>query len=285
MSTKRKWSEEALKENAIRNRYKRVAALDINGNQLVRTCSHCGASNVPCHKHRSSLCVECGKLYDRWLKAARDNIKSELRLLKPILLTRYDKAMAMDKSVATRSANFFEQVKQTEVDEMDSAIKRCKQCGRELPVSRFRRYKSRGAGVRNTNTGYNTLCRDCESISNRAAAALKRGDEDTLSKLRTHYKALQDRGLPPVTASARRVLGEDVAVSRGVDTLDSLLAQVSGVGESDISRHCRLLRERAYSCVDEAYEVHKTLVARLTEAGLYEEANELLEDWFDEEDG
>lgn len=280
----RKLSEEALNERAIRNRYKSVAALDIHGNRLVLTCSHCGASNVPCHKHRTSLCVDCGKLYERWLKAARKGIKSELRLLKPILLARYEKALATDKSVATRSAKFFEQVEQMEVNEMDIISKMCKQCGRDLPIDKYRRYTARGAGMRYTMPGYNTICKDCESINNRAAAAMKRGDEAMIGKLREHYKVLQDRGFPPVTAAARRLLGVEAEVRDDRKSLDDLLAQVSGIGVTDAERHCRLLRERSYVSVDEAYEVHKTLVAELTKEGLYEVATELLEQWFDDEE-
>lgn len=280
----RKLSAEALKNRAIRNSSKAIAALDIDGNKLVVMCSHCGAVNVPCHTHRTSLCVDCGKLYERWRRAVKQNIQSELRLLKPILLERYEQAKRVDMTVARRSANFFDLVKHTEVVDVDVVSKTCKQCGRELPIDKFRKYTPRGAGVRCTSQGYHTICKDCEAISNRAAAALKRNDEETLAKLRQHYKILQDRGLPPVTAAARKVLGEDTAPQENKKTLDNLLAQVSGLGESELDLHCRLLRERRYASVDEAYERHKVLVPQLTEAGLYAEATELLEQWFDEED-
>lgn len=161
-------------------------------------------------------------------------------------------------------------------------MKQCKQCGRQLSVDNFRKYKPRGKGIYNTTQGYNTICKQCESISNRVVTALNKGDQSTLDKLREHYQLLIDKGLPPVTAAPRRLMGmpDEVRV-RSKDSLDELLTCVQA--ESDVDKHCRLVRSRGYVSVDEAQEVHRRLEAQLKESGYYEELTELLDEWYFED--
>ena len=159
-------------------------------------------------------------------------------------------------------------------------MKQCKQCGRMLSVDNFRKYKPRGRGIYNTTQGCHTICKQCESISNRVVTAMNKGDNELLDKLRKHYQDLSNRGLPPVTAAARRLLGiEGSKESKSAD-IDSLLASVQ---ESAVETHCRLVRARGYASVDEAQVKHRELTEQLQVAGYYEEITELLDDWYFEE--
>lgn len=161
-------------------------------------------------------------------------------------------------------------------------MKQCKQCGRRLSVDNFRKYKPRGKGIYNTTQGYNTICKDCESISNRVVTALNKGNQEMLDKLSEHYQRLLDKGLPPVTAAPRRLLGLDKAECTKPDSsLDALLSSVQA--ESEVDKHCRLVRSRGYASIDEAQTVHRQLETQLKESGHYEELTELLDDWYFEE--
>ena len=157
--------------------------------------------------------------------------------------------------------------------------KTCKQCGRDLPVDRFRKYAARGRGVYNTTQGYNTICLDCESISRRADRALKKDDAELIEKLRNHYQILNDRGLPPVTAPARKLLGVDKV--RTSSSLDDLLAAVQTPSIQELIAN---IKSRRFGTADEAYEAHKPLRQALEDAGMLGYVTELIEAWYDEED-
>ena len=251
------------------------------------SCPFCGHSLTFEHPHNRSMCVDCGKLYDRFRKARTQvhkhgnmNQVSELRLTKQKLLDR----------CTNKDLTLYKKVEQTEVPEMNETEKVCKQCGRLLPIENFRKYAARGRGVYNTKQGYYTICKQCESISNRTAAALSKGDEATISLLTEHYQVLADRGLPPVTAAAKRLLGYTDVNKPKTDRLSDLLASVRGVAapttdssvatESALDKHCRLVRTRGYASIEEAEAVHKELLDQLRDAGLYEEINDLLDEWY-----
>lgn len=263
------------------------AKLSYDGQRLLDVCSYCGAANAYRHKHRTGMCVECGKLYDRWQKAQRHGIQSELRLLKPMLLQRRDAVLRIDKAAAEKSTNFYKRVEQTEVQEMGNVThKVCKQCGRDLPIGEFRKYVPRGNGIYKTTQGHHTLCKNCEKISQRAAHALNKGDEETIEKLRAHYKLLQQRGLEPVTAPARKLLGvDDTRKSKRRDSLDDLLNATQGAAESELEKHCRLVRQRGYESFEAADAAHRRLATELqhTMPDVYEEINNLMDDWYMEE--
>lgn len=152
--------------------------------------------------------------------------------------------------------------------------KQCKQCGRVLAAQCFRPTRSRSKGIYRTTTGSSTICRECESLNTRAHTAMRRGDEETMNKLRQHYQTLVDAGHPPVTAAARRLMGLEPKDASG--ETNALLNQ------TELLTHIAKVRNRAYSSFDEADATHRRLVDRLKEAGLYGEANELLEEWYDE---
>lgn len=159
----------------------------------------------------------------------------------------------------------------------------CKQCGRDLPISEFRKYVPRGNGVYKTTQGHHTLCKNCEKISQRAAHALNKGDEETLEKLRAHYRLLQERGLEPATAPARKLLGVDnTGKPKRRDSLDDLLSVTQGASESELDKHCRLVRQRGYESFEEADAAHRRLAVELQHAmpDVYEEINNLMDEWY-----
>lgn len=159
-------------------------------------------------------------------------------------------------------------------------FKTCKQCGRELPLERFRKYAARGRGVYETKQGHYTICKDCESISNRAAGALRSGDELLLCRLTEHYQRLLENGYPPVTAPAKKLLGyEEQPEVKKHCKLEDLLEAVAPSVET-IERHCRLVRERGYESFQEADKVHRQMATALKQRGLYEEINDLMDDWY-----
>ena len=153
-------------------------------------------------------------------------------------------------------------------------MKTCKQCGRLLEDNCFRPTKSRSKGIYKTTTGSSNICRECESLNTRAHMAMKRGDAETMELLRRHYNNLTAAGHPPVTAAARRLMG--LAPAQPVRETNALLAN------TELLTHIARIRNRAYSSFDEADAMHRQLTEALKRAGLYGEANELLEDWYDE---
>ena len=277
------------KINAKRRSKERAAAIqrsrcnaDGKYEEPLLVCKYCGATNVYTHSRRHNMCTECGKLYERWRKAVSNNIISELQLLKPLLLERYERGKEANSEPDNPAATMYEKILNTEVPEMiEQTHKVCKQCGRRLPVDNFRQYAARGRGVYNTKQGRYTICKDCESISNRAAAALRSGNQEVIDKLTEHYQALLDKGFGPVTAPARQLLGATKA-ERKSEGLDDMLRLVRQEDASELDEHCRLVRERGYASADEAYDAHKRLYKSMPKA-LQDELNELIEDWFDEE--
>ncbi len=156
-------------------------------------------------------------------------------------------------------------------------MKTCKQCGRTLDDSYFRKTKPRGRGIYKTTQGSNTMCKDCESLNVRAHNALKKieaGIPVDTTVLKQHYQRLSDAGHPPVTAAARRLMGLESA-TRGRETNGLLL-------NNDLMEHIAKVRDRSYSSFDEADAMHRQLESRLREAGMYDMENEMLEAWYDE---
>lgn len=154
-------------------------------------------------------------------------------------------------------------------------MKTCKQCGRNLEDTAFRPTKSRSKGIYNTKTGSSTICRECESLNNRAHLALKNGDEAAIATLRAHYEALVDMGLPPVTAAARRLMG--------LEPLEKVRKTNSLLQETSLRAHVLKIKNRTYSSFEEADAAHRRLEAQLRDAGLYEEAANMLDEWYMED--
>ena len=153
-------------------------------------------------------------------------------------------------------------------------MKTCKQCGRTLDEVCFRQTKSRSKGIYKTSTGSSTMCRECESLNNRAHAALRRGDTVAIETLRNHYQNLMDAGHPPVSAAARRLMG--------LEPLQSVRETNSLLINTELLAHIAKVRDRSYASFEEADAAHRRLADQLRASGLYGEANELLEEWYDE---
>ena len=159
--------------------------------------------------------------------------------------------------------------------------KTCKQCGQL--VDNYRKYAARGKGIYKTEQGYHTICKECESINSRAIQLEKDPSKDPVlyAKLVDYYKALESRGLGIASAVAGRYLGKDkpVAAARSIN-LTVRLDSVINAGQADVLRaHLDALRDRTYSSLEEAGRMQDTLAQQLRAAGLYEEADRLLEDW------
>ena len=154
-------------------------------------------------------------------------------------------------------------------------MKTCKQCGRNLEDTAFRPTKSRSKGIYNTKTGSSTICRECESLNNRAHQVLKNGDEKMAEILKQHYAKLMAVGHPPITAAARRLMG--------LAPLEKSTKQNSLLSSALLYDHIAKVRNRTYSSFDEADAAHRRLEMQLREAGLYEEAANLLDEWYMED--
>lgn len=252
-------------------------------------CNYCGSLSVFRHQHYKNRCVDCGKLYDRYKKALRHGIQSEIALCGGQLLQRGKHAsVELQKTFYRPIADTMKQLK--EEQSMTITHKICKQCGRDLPISEFRKYTPRGTGVYKTTQGHHTLCKNCEAISVRAANALSNGDTAAIEMLRKHYALLQEHGFEPATAPARKLLGvDDIPRTRQRKDLASMLSvsqeAITGdsfTGESELGRHCRLVRQRGYANFDEADAAHRRLAAELPRLGpdVYEEINNLMDDWY-----
>lgn len=256
------------------------------------SCNYCGSLSVFRHQHYKCRCVDCGKLYDRYKKAQRRGIQSELLLCGERLLQRGKHAStALQKSFYKPIADNVKQIK--EEQSMTVTHKVCKQCGRDLPISEFRKYVPRGNGIYKTTQGHHTLCKNCEAISVRAANALSKDDKEAIEMLREHYRLLLEHGFGPATAPARRILGVDDApkakqrkdLASMLNVSQEAITGSSFTGESELDKHCRLVRQRGYASFDEADAAHRRLAAELqhTMPDVYEEINNLMDDWYMEE--
>lgn len=160
-------------------------------------------------------------------------------------------------------------------------MKECRQCGRNLDESAFRKTKSRSTGKYKTTQGSSTICKDCESLNIRAHKALQTNNSVAINKLKKHYELLESMGFPPITAAAKRLMGYDFN-ARGGTERNSLLITLTGV-DAEVLAHANKVRNRGYSSFDEADKTHKALCERLKEAGLYEEINDLMDEWYMDE--
>lgn len=170
-------------------------------------------------------------------------------------------------------------------------MKECKQCGRMLDDSKYRPYKSRSKGVykKPKQVSSSTICKDCEALNQRAAVFLKKieeglpYDEGALRQLKRYYNILVANGRPPVTAAARRLIGlQPIDRTPTSRTVDELLS--SFITEDSIAEHIDKVKTRAYNSFEEADAVHRRLTPQLKEAGMYEEVNNLMDDWYMDEE-
>lgn len=158
-------------------------------------------------------------------------------------------------------------------------MKVCKQCGLELDDSCFRQTKSRSTGKNKSKTGTKTICRSCESLNVRAHNALRDNNEEAIAMLREHYQRLLALGHPPVTAAAQRLLDANAPVRQSNDVLNYTMQY-----DAEVLEHAYKVRNRQYSSFDEADAVHRRLADKLRKSDLYEEINNLMDDWYMDED-
>lgn len=113
--------------------------------------------------------------------------------------------------------------------------KNCKQCTKLLPDTAefFRPYTPRGAGLRKTTVGRNTVCRECEQLNNTATRIFKKGpknaqEQELMDKLPAYYKQLVAIGGQPIGAYAKHVLQEtNDSQPKGSATLRNILDKVT----------------------------------------------------------
>ena len=117
---------------------------------------------------------------------------------------------------------------------MVEGTKVCKQCGRTLHKSKFRKYSSRKAegSTRRTRVAENTVCLDCESFNLAATRLFKLKEktpaqEEKLEQIGELYKKLHRLGLHPIGAYAKHVLGLQTGrgnVPNGPNLIDSYMS-------------------------------------------------------------
>lgn len=109
--------------------------------------------------------------------------------------------------------------------EIDMSIKQCKQCGRTLNIVSFRPYYSRRNDDKPSNSGHNTVCRDCEAFNAKVNRMAKIVDptaeqQKLLDEAANFYRVLASRGLHPIGVYASEVLGRDTRGRKTIDMMD-----------------------------------------------------------------
>lgn len=167
----------------------------------------------------------------------------------------------------------------------------CKQCERHLDDSNFRVRKSRARGIYDVvaKPHYNTICKECEALNMRAHTMLKKieagqpYDEDALRQLKEYYSSLLESGREPITAAARRLIGmQPLDWPNRPTKADDMMRLVRSTKQ--LLEHIDKVRCRAYDSFEQADAVHRRLTPQLKEAGLYEEVNNMMDDWYMDEE-
>lgn len=157
----------------------------------------------------------------------------------------------------------------------------CKQCGRALQLDCFVKYPARGRGIYDTKQGHHTVCKECEQVDRIARWLLTHPEDTRLNTIKKHYETLKQRGLPPVTKAAAQLIGH-VMLKEGKGRPKSLPKFVLDVQDENVLAHADKVRNRTYSSFEEADAAHRIYTDGLRAAGLYEEINNLMDEWFDE---
>lgn len=171
-------------------------------------------------------------------------------------------------------------------------MQKCKQCLRLLPKQNFRVVKSRSTGARKSRgDSLRSVCKQCENMNVQAHQLLKLPLADAVrtDKWRSvvqYFRILRDGGVPITLGAAAQVLAIVDGLEGRVSTKHAEPAAVTTptYDTNELYQHIYKLRTRSYSSFDEADTVHKSLVGALTDAGLYEEANNLIDEWFEEDE-
>lgn len=169
-------------------------------------------------------------------------------------------------------------------------MKTCKQCGRYLDDSSFRVRKSRAKGLYNVadKKHLNTICKECEALNMRAHKLLKQMDaglpydQAALRQLQDYYNRMATSGREPITAAARRLIGmEPLDWPNRPTRAERMLRSTRDI--KALIEHLDKVRCRAYDSFEQADAVHRRLTPQLKEAGMYEEVNNLMDDWYMDE--
>lgn len=126
--------------------------------------------------------------------------------------------------------------------------KKCKQCGRTLPLISFRKYYPRGKGTYNTKQGYNTVCLDCERFNSKVNRIyykklhneqLTKPEEQLLVTAKEIYKELVDTGRIPIGRFAKDCLGDALPIQASetlsVDAYKNMTIKASKPTISDLA--------------------------------------------------
>lgn len=241
-------------------------------------CPYCGNVNTIRYKSRPGMCQECGRKYENFRKLKVESPRYQE-------YARYYEEQK-NKGLRTPKYDLREAVVIMETE------RRCKQCGQTKDISSYRKNAARGRGVYKTKQGYHRSCKECESINITAIRLEKDPESDpvTYDKLKKYYKALNDMGYGIASAVAGRYLGVDKtgdeAAQGGslLDRLDAVIDMSKDAEHLEAINFMSRLRGRMFEGPDEAGVEYESLKPLLNEAGLRDEAAELLDDW-DEEVG
>lgn len=100
------------------------------------------------------------------------------------------------------------------------------------------------------------------------------------TKVVDYFKMLRGAGIPILHSAAVKLLDKDDQL-RGRRTTDGN-CESHTYRMHDLYQHLDKLRTRSYSSFDEADRIHRTMIKDLEEAGMYEDANNLIDEWFEE---
>lgn len=168
-------------------------------------------------------------------------------------------------------------------------MKTCKQCKRTLALDNFRVVKSRSTGKRASTPGVRSVCKYCENMNTQAHNLLRdieagrHIDEEKLVRVREYYLMLVNAGYTLVHSAPKRLLGISTAASLHRHHKPPQHPGGVVVTRDMLYSHIQKLRDRAYDSFDAAEAAHKCFNKALREAGLYEEANNLIDEWFEED--
>ena len=212
------------REASLKRQKRSLHRADAFGVLKIDECRVCKASFVDAHPRYPTMCVDCGKLYARYLKTGtKDSLTAGKRLVSrcaPRVSFETEDLMSKIKKQLKEANNMQES-------------KVCKQCGRRLSIDAFRKYKPRGAGIYETTTGHHTVCIECENFNQLVNNAYRKpADQRTqkqnelLEKAKEFYEELQRRGLEPKGRYAADILG--TGKDSKADSTDSYFASVLG---------------------------------------------------------
>lgn len=254
------------------------------GPELLEECPYCGKSQADRYPHRRHMCVDCGRMYERFRTAMRAKNSKSL----DAIMQHYNAKVAQRKRIPKEVQDELDRRFLNKDKGVRTVMKECVQCKRTLEEDSFIQYKSKSTGKYETTTGRHTVCKECESLNSRAYQLHKTGcvDDKNYQDMLTFYRVVLKRG-GKVPTIGRRMMGLDTMVKEQ-STMPSLLAEFIGGDEAatkeDVSllvlaEHLKKLKRQSYPSLVDAQERQQELAEALKVAGLYDESDKALEDW------